>query len=109
MRQNNNIMNTINTKLFSAKDLKSKKYGDLIVFLEELLEVAEDLEYSLDEIKLTEEEDGYLTPEMLSEMKFMDTQLDYFFKNIKIVMLALNSMEIKSFVKIKDLPLVCLN
>jgi len=102
-------MNTINTKLFSAKDLKSKKYGDLIVFLEELLEVAEDLEYSLDEIKLTEEEDGYLTPEMLSEMKFMDTQLDYFFKNIKIVMLALNSMEIKSFVKIKDLPLVCLN
>ena len=109
MRQNNNIMNTINTKLFSAKDLKSKKYGDLIVFLEELLEVAEDLEYSLDEIKLTEEEDGYLTPEMLSEMKFMDTQLDYVFKNIKIVMSALNSMEIKSFVKIKDLPLVCLN
>jgi hypothetical protein len=102
-------MNTINTKLFSAKDLKSKKYGDLIVFLEELLEVAEDLEYSLDEIKLTEEEDGYLTPEMLSEMKFMDTQLDYVFKNIKIVMSALNSMEIKSFVKIKDLPLVCLN
>jgi len=102
-------MSIINTKLFSVKDLKNKKYGDLVVFLEGLLEVAEDLEYSLDEIKLTEEEDGYLTPEMLSEMKFMDTQLDYVFKNIKIVMSALNSMEIKSFVKIKDLPLVCLN
>ena len=49
-------MSTINTKLFSAEHLKTKKYGDLVVFLEGLLEVAEDLEYSLDEIKLTEEE-----------------------------------------------------
>ena len=109
MHQNNNIMSTINTKLFSAEHLKTKKYGDLVVFLEGLLEVAEDLEYSLDEIKLTEEEDGYLSPEMLSEMKFMDTQLDYVFKNIKIAVSVLDSMEMKSFVKIKDLPLVGLN
>jgi hypothetical protein len=109
LHQNNNIMSTINTKLFSAEDLKIKKYGDLVVFLEGLLEVAEDLEDSLDEIKLMEEEDGYLNSEMLSEMKFMDTQLDYIFKNIKIAVSVLDSMEMKSFVKIKDLPLVCLN
>ena len=89
--------------------MKIKKYGDLVVFLEGLLEVAEDLEDSLDEIKLMEEEDGYLTPEMVSEMKFMDTQLDYIFKNIKITISVLDSMEMKSFVKIKDLPLVGLN
>ena len=109
MHQNNNIMSTINTKLFSAEHLKLKKYGDLVVFLEGLLEIAEDLEDSLDEIKLMEEEDGYLTPEIVSEMKLMDTQLDYIFKNIKITISVLDSMEMKSFVKIKDFPLVGLN
>jgi hypothetical protein len=102
-------MSTINTKLFSAEHLKLKKYGDLVVFLEGLLEIAEDLEDSLDEIKLMEEEDGYLTPEIVSEMKLMDTQLDYIFKNIKITISVLDSMEMKSFVKIKDFPLVGLN
>ena len=109
MRQNNNIMNTVNTKLFTIDELKYKKYGDLVNFLTGMFELVDDIQEEIDEIQLIESEDGYLDQETLNELNIMITQSDYLTKNINTTIDTLNLIEMKSFMKVENLPLVCLN
>ena len=109
MHQNNNIMNTVNTKLFTIDELKYKKYGDLVNFLTGMFELVDDIQEEIDEIQLIESEDGYLDQETLNELNIMITQSDYLTKNINTTIDTLNLIEMKSFMKVENLPLVCLN
>lgn len=109
MHQNNNTMSTINTRLFSLEELQFKKYGVLINGLNMLVELASELEYSLEEINELESEQGFLDSETLSDMNFITTQLDYLYKNLNTTLAAMKFQEAKAFFKVTDLPLVCLN
>ena len=90
MHQNNNIMNTVNTKLFTIDELKYKKYGDLVNFLTGMFELVDDIQEEIDEIQLIESEDGYLDQETLNELNIMITQSDYLTKNINTTIDTLN-------------------
>jgi hypothetical protein len=102
-------MNTVNTKLFTIDELKYKKYGDLVNFLTGMFELVDDIQEEIDEIQLIESEDGYLDQETLNELNIMITQSDYLTKNINTTIDTLNLIEMKSFMKVENLPLVCLN
>jgi hypothetical protein len=79
---NESSLGVVNTKIFTFSELKSKRYGDLMVFFDGLLEVAEDIEYSIEDI-LELEKENELTKELEKELNFLTTQLDYMFKNIQ--------------------------
>ena len=90
-------MAKINTKVFTSNELKFKKYYDLIIFFEGLIEVSMDLEYSIEEIEMIEQEDGFLDCEMQHELNLMITQLDIIIKNILTVTNVLKNIENEAF------------
>lgn len=102
-------MESINTRLFTVEELKFKKYANLIESLEIIVDSTCDLEWALEEIEEIEKEQGFLGSEMLSEMNYITTQLDYLYKNINTIISAMKCYEAKSFFKVRDLPLFCLN
>ena len=102
-------MNTPNTKIFRIEELQFKPYAVLMKSLNSFIEVASELEQCLEEIEELENEQGFLDSETLADMNLITTQLDYLYQNIKTSIDAMKYQEAKSFFKITDLPLVCLN
>ncbi len=108
MHQNNDIMNGINTKIFTIDELKGKKYADLVNSLADMIELVDDIENEIDTIQILEEEDGYLEPELEYELNIITTQLDYMLKNISTIKKVLNMIEMKSFFVVNNFN-ICLN
>jgi hypothetical protein len=71
----------INTNLYSFFQLKYKKYGNLINFIDGLTEVISDLEEIVDALEKLQLK-GELTPELEKTMNLHITQLDYLYKNL---------------------------
>lgn len=102
-------MESVNTRLFTIEELRFKKYANLMETLHIIIDSSCDLEWAMEEIEEIEQEQGFLGSEMLSEMNYITTQLDYLYKNIDVIISAMKYHESKSFFKVHDLPLFCLN
>jgi hypothetical protein len=102
-------MESVNTRLFTVEELSFKKYANLMETLQIMIDSSCELEWALEEIEEIEQEQGFLGSEMLSEMNYITTQLDYVYKNIDVIISAMKYQESKSFFKVRDLPLFCLN
>lgn len=100
-------METINTRLYTLFQLKYKKYGNLINFIEGLNEVISDLEVivlDLESLQLK----GKLTPELEKTLNIHITQLDYLYKNLNTGLEAMRYHEDKVFVELNDM-MICQN
>lgn len=102
MHQNNNIMKTPDTRIFRVEVLKFKPYGLLMKSLNTFIEVASDLEEYLEEFENNPSEN-------VDDINIVTTQLDCLYQNIKNTIDAMKYIEDKSFFKVNELPLVCLN
>jgi len=102
-------MGVINTRLFSLKELDEKSYGNLLIFLEGLIEISCELHEELTEIESFEDENGILESPMLSDSYEIATQLDYIDKNIGTTISVLKNKEAKSFIEFIGFPSICLN
>jgi hypothetical protein len=72
----------VNTKNFTFFELKYKSYGKLINFINGLIELVEDYEYTIETMLELEKKDE-LPKELEKELNKQITQLDYLFKNIQ--------------------------
>ncbi len=100
-------MEAINTNLYTLFQLKYKKYGNLINFVEGLTEVIFDLEEIVDALE-TLQLKGELTPELEKTMNLHITQLDYLYKNLNTGLEAMRYHEDKALVVVKDM-MICQN
>ena len=109
MYQNNNIMEAINTKLFTLNELKNKSYSNLYSFITGLIEVAIELEVGIESIEIMEDETGAIDNNMLEALNHLTTQLDYINRNISTATKAMAICEDESFFKINNMVPICLN
>ena len=109
MHQNNNIMATLNTKLYTFDELKYKPYYQLFQFVDGLKTIIFDFEDEIESLEMMEAEQGYLTSEMTESLNTITTQLDYVTRNLKTAITALDFKATKSFFNVEGIAPICLN
>jgi hypothetical protein len=92
---NKYIVDGINTKLFNFEELMIKSYGQLLIFFNELTDIAQEFEDYVEE-KTQMEIENKLIPELEKELNIVVTALDYIYKNIQVCIEAMKYQEDKT-------------
>jgi hypothetical protein len=72
----------MNTKLFTEKELKKVDINKLKFYLDEFIELSNEMKTEINLIEDIEKEDGMLIKELEYELNIMITQFDYIMFNI---------------------------